>query len=186
MIEGLYYEFVAAPCGARATMPLGVTAGPSPGFFVYKDARLYDVLSTAGRLLLISPYDPLVFLESVRHELEGRLKWKGGCPEADELLGAWYECEYSLDRVTGEGKHFSCTPLRLIAGRHVPFTRAYGCLVELLVLLTKARAGVWEGWWLPYAEGLVWCVTRSSRGAERYVVPANEVLQELRSLRGGP
>ncbi len=185
MIEGLYYEFIAAPCGSRVTMPLGLVAGQAPVFFVYRGSSLYRALQERGRVRLLSPYDPLAFLKSVRHQLEVELAWREGCPDVDESLGAWYECNYALREINSEGKSFSCDGLRLIAGKHSPFTRTYGCLVELLVLLTKARAGVWEDWWLPYAEGLVWCVTRSSRGSGPYVVAANEVLQELRALRGG-
>ena len=184
MIDGLYYEFVGLPCGVKTSMPIGVVAGQPPEFFVYRGTRFHEVLGESGRLMLISPYDPLVFLRSLRHQLEEELAWSDGCPSVDEKLGAWYECEYALREVTGEGKRYACSRLRLVAGHHVPFTRAYGCLVELLVLLTKARAGLWEDWWPQYAEGLVWCVTRSSRGSEKYVVPANEVLQELRTLRG--
>ncbi|MGC9210323.1 MAG: hypothetical protein ACP5FT_03570 [Acidilobus sp.] len=182
VIEGVYYEFIAVPCCVRATMPVGIFMGPRPTFYLYRGTRLADLLPERGRLRLLSPYDPIRFLQSLRHELEAEIDWSGGCPRPDERLGAWYECSYALASTDERGSLYSCDGLNMIAGSHVPYTRTYGCLVELLVLLTKARAGVWEEWYLPYAEGLAWCVRRSARGQARYVNAADEVLQELRSI----
>jgi len=184
VIEGIYYEFIGLPCGARASMPLGVVAGDQPTFFVYKGSRLYGSLSTSGTLRLLSPRDPLLFVKSLRHELEQELQWSEGCPAVDESLGAWYDCRYRLLSLQKEGSSYVCDGIRYLGGLTGPFTRTYGCLVELLVLLTKARAGVWEEWFLPYAKGLTWCVERSSRGSEKYVNAALEVLRELEGIRG--
>ncbi|MGC9071584.1 MAG: hypothetical protein ACP5HK_02665 [Acidilobus sp.] len=185
MIGGVYYEFIAVPCGSKVTMPLGLIVGQEPAFYVYKGTSLHERLADEGRLRLLSPYDPLAFLRSIRHELVAEIRWNNDCPVPEETMGAWYECSYRLWEVDENGKWFTCDGLQRITGSHLPYTRMYGCLVELLVLLTKARAGVWEDWYIPYAEGLAWCVRRSSRGVSNYVDAANEVLRELRSMRGG-
>jgi len=65
VIEGIYYEFIGLPCGARVSMPLGVVAGDRPVFFVYKGSRLYGSLFTSGTMRLLSPRDPLLLCKKL-------------------------------------------------------------------------------------------------------------------------
>ena len=184
MIEGAYYEFVAFPCGGdRYSMPLGLVWGPNE-FYVYRTAGLFRRLGRSGTLILLSPNDPLAFARSVDHTLELEASWDGGCPRPEPAWGAWYRCEYELRSADGEGASYVCRTLERVAGEPPPYSRVYGCLVELLVLLTKARAGVAEPWYLGYARGLKWCVERASRGNGRYVLEAERVLRELEGALG--
>lgn len=184
MIKGAYYEFIAFPCSVngRYSMPLGVVFDEKKQFTVYKDAGFLRFLGKEGVLLLLSPSDPLLFVKSVAHALELEVRWDeaSGCPEL-KGLGGVYRCHYHQLSDGGNSVAYSCN-LEEVEPPQVPYTRAYGCLVELLVLLTKARAGVYEGWYLEYARGLKWCVEHSTRGSPEYVNTANAILQELESI----
>lgn len=183
MIEGAYYEFIAFPCGAdsRYSMPLGVLWGDNKMFSVYRSAGLLRFLADRGTLMLLSPSDPLLFAKSVNHTLEHEVEWgPDGCPKLSGL-GGIYTCEYQRLMEGPEKVTFGCK-LTEVEGPHVPYTRAYGCLVELLVLLTKARAGVGESWYVDYARGLRWCVERSTRGLRDYVDTADAILHELERI----
>ncbi len=188
-MEDAYYEFVAFPCGSdRYSMPLGVTAREG-AFRVFKGAGLLRRLNAKGTLRLLSPSDPLDFYLSLRHELEAQVNWDGGCPRPDPTRGLWFTCHYVTVSDEGPDVLFRCVELRREGGELPPYSRVYGCLVELLVLLTKAKAGAGEPWYLDYAKGLRWCVERASRGDRRYVSTADEALrgieEALRSNKGG-
>ncbi len=183
MISGIYYEFISFPCGKRRySMPLGIIWAPQPAFYIYKTAGLSRLIDSSGTLFLLSPSDPLLFLESINHTLELKVAFDdNGCPRPSEL-GSWYRCDYVINYNDNEkvgGVCRSFIPVRLAS---VPYTRLYGCLVELLVILTKARAGVIKDWYLEYARGLRDCIERSSRGAPRYVAAADSALQELEGI----
>ncbi|MCS7106932.1 MAG: hypothetical protein NZ902_02375 [Acidilobaceae archaeon] len=178
MLEDVYYEFIAFPCGVRLSSPLGIFGR---SFKVYKGTSLWRALPRASRLLLLSPLDPLAFYDSVRHELELRVEWEE-CPRPHERLGAWYSC---MPRLLERGELYDvyrCEEFAHIGGTPPPYSRVMGCLVELLVLLTKARVGAVKGY-LEYARWLTWCVERASRGG-RYAEVARLVLQELEALEG--
>lgn len=185
LIKGAYYEFIAFPCAANArySMPLGVLWGDDRTFSVYRSAGLLRFLADRGTLMLLSPSDPLLFVKSVSHSLEHEVEWEpDGCPRLSGL-GGIYRCEYRRLKEYPEEVTFSCS-LTEVESPHVPYTRAYGCLVELLVLLTKARAGVVESWYVDYARGLRWCVERSTRGLRSYVDAADAILRELEGIVG--
>jgi hypothetical protein len=179
--KGLYYEFIAVPCGSRYTMPLGVYNGVKPTFTVYRDSGLYRVLRGGVReLFLLAPYDPLLFYESLTHRLEHVIVWGGdGCPVVSESLGCWFHC---TPRLVAEDQGFDtyeCSSFKHIAGSPPPYSRVMGCLVELLVVYTKAKAGVLSGGYVGYARWLRWCIERASRGDPRYVSIAELVLQDI-------
>lgn len=183
-IRGVYYEFIAIPCGHRYSMPLGLFFGDSPVFRVYAGADLYKILKlNVSRLLLLSPVDPLSFYYSLNHSFESSLEWGvDGCPSLNSMLGAWYSC---TPRLVGESMEFDiyeCSSFTYLTGAPPPYTRVMGCFIELLILLTKARAGVLEDSFLEYAKWLRWCIERASRGDERYVRVVELILQELRGF----
>lgn len=178
MLRDVYYEFIAFPCGHRLSSPLGLFGG---SFKAYRGTSLWRALPQTRRLFLLSPLDPLAFYESVMHQLELRMEWEE-CPKLDERLGAWYLCTPRLEEEGELYDVYRCEELVHLAGTPPPYSRVMGCLVELLVLLTKARAGAVKGY-LEHARWLAWCVERASRGG-RYAEVARVVLQELEALEG--
>ena len=143
--EGVYLELIALPCTAdRYSMPLGVKVLGGRGFFrVYRGAGLLRALERGVEcMLLLSPVDPRLFIESVLHTFEHALPWNGP-PLVDERLGFWYACSSILPfSSVGDEYHYSCE-LRPLGGTvPVAYTRGYGCVVEALVYATKARAGI--------------------------------------------
>lgn len=120
---------------------------------------------------------------SVRHELERRVEWEGDCPRTTEEAGAWFLCRHSLKERGELYDLYECEELVHLAGSPPPYSRVTGCLVELLLLLTKARAGAVRGY-VEHARWLLWCVERASRGNAKYVGAARDVLQELEALEG--
>jgi len=180
--KGLYYEFIAIPCGSKYTMPLGVYNGVKQSFRVYRETGLYSILrGGAGELFLLAPYDPVLFYESVVHKLESRIEWGGdGCPRVSELLGCWFQCTPKLAMTDPEFDVYECSRFNHVAGAPPPYSRVTGCLVELLVIYTKVKAGVALEGYLDYARWLRWCVDRASRGDPRYVSIADLVLQDLK------
>jgi len=185
--RGLYYEFIAFTCGLRYSMPLGIYIDSKPMFRVYRGTGLYRALrGGVKRLLLLSPRDPMAFYESVRHTLESRIEWdSGGCPRVSEDLGLWVSCTPTLISEAPDFDVYVCSEFTYVAGVPPPYTRVMGCLVELLVLYTKARAGVLEAGYVEYARWLKWCVERASRGDSRYVSATEEVLRELEEISRG-
>ncbi|MEN2999657.1 MAG: hypothetical protein ABDH61_03695 [Acidilobaceae archaeon] len=178
LLGDIYYEFIAFPCSQRLSSPLGLLGRD---FKVYKDTSLWRALPRSRRLFLLSPLDPLAFYESLRHELELQIEWRE-CPKPDERLGAWYSCAPQLVERGELYDVYRCEELVHVAGSPPPYSRVMGCLVELLVLLTKARAGAVKGY-SEHARWLAWCVERASRGG-KYAEVARVVLQELESLEG--
>ena len=184
--KGLYYEFIAIPCGTRYTMPLGVYNGARQSFRVYREAGLYSILRGGAReLFLLAPYDPMLFYESVAHKLESRIEWgSDGCPRVSELLGCWFQCTPALAAVNPGFDVYECSRFKHVAGAPPPYSRVMGCLVELLIVYTKVRAGVAMEGYLDYARWLRWCVERASRGDPRYVSIADLILQDLKRAPG--
>lgn len=186
LVRGVYYEFIALTCGHRYSMPLGLYLDPTPKFKVYDGSGLQRLLrGGVRRLLLLSPIDPMLFYESVVHELESRITWgDDGCPIVSHELGSWFYCEPSLVERGSNFDIYECLEFKHLTGVSPPYTRVTGCLVELLVLYTKVKAGVLEGDYLEYARWLKWCIERASRGDVRYVSTAELILQKLREAHG--
>ncbi len=172
-----FREYVAFTCGTRLSMPLGV-AGRRPGFIrVFHGTRLHR-LWRGGCLVLLAPRDPVLFYESIVGGIWDRVNYEGGVPVVDPSLGSWFSCNASL---AGEGPYYDlyfCDgPRPLALAGWEGYSRVYGCLVELLVAATKALAGIRvpEG----YAEGLAWCVERSSLGDPRVREAVEWALQTI-------
>lgn len=162
LADGVYSELIAVPCGARYTMPLGVLGGRRPLFRVYQGTGLYSILRGAARTLyLLAPRDPVAYWMSIEHTLEDLIQWKG-CPAPDPGMGAWYKCIPTLARSEAGYDVYECRGLEHVAGSPPAYTRAHGCLVELMVVYTKLRAGVRMEGVGEYARWLEWCVTRSA------------------------
>ena len=180
-----FYEVIAFPCGVRLSMPLGVF-GWDPGYFrVYSGTRMHRHYR-GGPLMLLYPANPLLFLDSIEHRLEDVVEWVSGCPVPEPGLGAWYTCMGTLVTVEPGAAWFSCTNPRRVSGSGpVSYSRAYGCIVELLVLYTKAAAGLEVPGGRGYLEGLRWCVARSSRGDERLVAVAERLVQAILGVLQG-
>ena len=183
---GPYYEFIAVLCGQKYTMPLGLVFGRYPAFFVYKSARMSNYLHKGkpNPIYLLSPLDPTLFIKSLRHELEMELSYREGCPQPDSKLGLWYYCKALFSYEDKERYVFRCEDMQKIGGECRPYSRAYGCIVELLVVLTKLQAGIKEPWFLEYARGLKWCVERSSNEDERLVSISDEILRSIEGYIG--
>ena len=173
-----YREFIALTCGHRYSMPLGVLGG-APGFFrVYHGTGLSRIYS-GGLLVLLAPRDPVDFYRSIRHRLELEVEYESGCPMPEAGRGSWFTC---LGVPVGEAPGYTlyeCDgPRPLLLTPWTGYTRAYGCLVELLVLATKALAGVE----VPrgHVEGLAWCIRRSAPGDPGLEEALDWALQALR------
>ena len=183
-LKGVYYEFIAVTCGRRYTMPLGVLMLEPPRFKVYRGTGLHSILRSGGAsgLRLLSPLDPILYYESIEHRLEHNIRWDiDGCPVADDTLGAWFQCNPRMVEETMEYDVYQCQGFQHITGMTPPYSRVQGCLVELLVILTKAEAGVVEDNILDYARWLKWCVERASPVEEKYVVLSKRILRRIES-----
>jgi len=168
-LEGVYYEVVSFPCGYRYSMPLGVSRrGGRLLFRVFRGAGLLGRLGGGGRLYLLAPSRPEAFLWSLEHRLEESISWSGGCPVPDESLGAWVACEARSLGWEGGALRYECLEPRHLAGQPPAYSRAMGCLVEMLVVVSKLEAGAplpdLPGGVRGYLEWLAWCVSRSSGG----------------------
>jgi len=181
----VFYELIAFPCGARYSMPLGVYSW-DPGYFrVYHSAgmaRLYR----GGPLVLLAPRDPVLYLESLEHRLEREIAYASGCPLPEPRLGAWYSClGVPLAGEPGADWYACVNPRRIAGELFHAYTRAYGCLVELLVIYTKLLANAIDEVPHGLVEGLSRCVERSTRGG-RLADASQRVVQAIREvLRGG-
>ncbi|WP_292320948.1 DUF447 domain-containing protein [Caldisphaera sp.] len=186
MIKGIYYEFISFLCNYRYSMPLGILYNEEPLFYVYKTTKMAKLLSkeSQNRIYLLSPYDPILFLDSLEHKIENNISYDNGCPKLDESIGIWYNCNAIYKKEFNDKLEFYCSNLLKLKGDAVPYNRSYGCIVELLVLLTKVQAGVKEPWFLTYANGLKWCVERSSNKDERYAKVSDHILQLLKKYYG--
>ncbi|GBF08339.1 hypothetical protein apy_00640 [Aeropyrum pernix] len=185
--EGVWLEFVAAPCGERYTMPLGVMgSGGAWRFRLYPGVGLLSIAESRGwrlDLRLLTPLDPLAYMESYLHRLEERLSYRGGCPEPDPALGSWYACPAVKEGVEEGAVWFRCRSLSPLASapQH-PYYRAYGCFVELLIAATKAKAGFREYLGLELGvlgRSLYACVEKSAPGRRDLVEAAKLALQDL-------
>ncbi len=181
LLKGLYYEFIAIPCNFKYTMPLGIYNGVKPIFTVYREAGLYKILRGSVReLFLLAPHDPIVFYESLVHKLESRIEWgDDDCPKVSEFLGCWFKCYPTLILENRDYDIYECSKFTHVAGVPPPYSRVMGCLVELLVIYTKVKAGVIREGYLDYAKWLRWCIEKASRGDFKYVSTADFILQDL-------
>lgn len=185
--EGVYMETIAVLCrgGEPAwSSPLGLLyTGGEIKFRVFRGSRLWSLLVEGGggwRIIAYTPEDPGEF---ALHVIEG-----GGrvstCDVGEHPFTV--ECEPELVEASGGVAWFRCRGHRTRRGPGVPYTRSYGCLVELAVLASKARAGVLEGWALDYARGLAWCVERSEApGGGRHVGLARRLVRIIEEALGG-
>ncbi len=173
-----YREFIAFTCGERYSMPLGVVHD-APGFFrVYRGTGLYERYK-GGLLVLLAPVDPLDFYRSIRHELELLIDYESGCPMPDAKRGSWFTCPGVPVGEAPEYRLYECEgPRPLLLAPWTGYSRAYGCLVELLVMATKAIAGVDVP--RSHVDGLVWCIRRSAPGDPRLEEALDWALQALR------
>ncbi|AFZ70906.1 Protein of unknown function (DUF447) [Caldisphaera lagunensis DSM 15908] len=178
MLKNIYYEFIAFTCNTRYSMPIGILFKDKPKFYVYKTTRLSKILNDKSLIYLLSPNDPLIYLKSLDHEIENEIKYVNGCPDLDNM-GSVYLCYSRFLREDENGIEFECEKFEKIKGENLPYTRVYGCLVEMLILLTKIEANVIEDWFLDYAKGLKWCVERASKMDEKYVRISNEIFKRI-------
>jgi len=181
---GWFREFIAFDCASGAAAPLGV-AGAYPGVFrLYEGTRMQRSYR-GGPLMLLAPRDPLAFYEAVRGRAWGLVDEDGGCVVPDPRLGSWYHCVASLAAAGPPYDVYLCPggPRPVALAPWEGYTRVYGCLVELLVVATKALAGapVPKG----YAEGLAWCARRASMGDERVMRAVEWALRAIREAVPG-
>ncbi len=192
--EGVWAELIAFPCGYRYTMPLGVMVrGGRQVFRLYRGVGLLDIAARSGYKLvlrLLAPRLPHLFVESYFHRLEEKVSWEDdGCPRTDVSMGYWFECKAVAERVEGDSYWFSCDGgLKPLGGYGLTvYNRAYGCIVELLIIHSKLKAGVTlgEGYdLLSHARMLAWCVERSAPGDEVLKGYARGLLQGIQELVG--
>ncbi len=170
-LEGVYYEVIAFPCGHVYSMPLGVVrTGSTLTFRVFRGAGLLSRLGSGGPLMLLSPLTPEAFLWSLNHELESMITWdpEKRCPVPSPKWGAWVECLAESTGWEGEVRRYVCRDSRHLSGSPPSYTRSLGCLVEMLIIITKLEADAplpeIRGGVMGYLEWLAWCVSRSSGG----------------------
>lgn len=179
MMSGVYYELVCRLCGSGDVAAIGFRISGETAYFRVFSDRLRKALAEARRIVCLAPADPLVFYEAVV-EKESRAV---SCENTDPAAGHWLECEPSLVESGGSHDVYACSSLRLTWGFQPPYSRAYGCLVELLVVYTKMKAGVLGPEALDYARWLLWCVERSSSVRE-HVLAARRVLELAERVAG--
>ncbi len=184
---GVYLETVSLLCrDGRVVwgMPLGlIVDGGTVRFRVFRGSGYWRLLVEGGAggavVVAYTPLDPLEFLEYMTVKPAPRESCN---PAGYSVL---VECRPLLERLETGVAHFTCQQVRISWGRPLPYTRAYGCLVELAVLASKARAGVLGCDALGYARWLVWCVERSAPGRSDYRGAAAMALQAVEeALRG--
>ncbi|MCE4621167.1 MAG: hypothetical protein F7B95_01840 [Desulfurococcales archaeon] len=181
LADGVYYEFIALACNARYTMPLGLKWSKRPVFRVYRGSGLYNILRDGKeeQLLLYAPLDPIDFYDSLMHRLDSELT--GCAPPRDFIV--YVSCTPKLLLSNQEYDLYECGNAEVVPGKPVPYTRVYGCLTELLIILTKLEAQVIPGSKaLEYAENLANCVKRASPDKRVYWGVADEVLQRISEL----
>ncbi len=164
--SGVYYETIAFPCGTRKySMPVGLLVFEDIAYMkIYSETGFHEILEKEGTrgIILLSPRNPLLFIESLEHRLEYNVQWNGECVVPDRELGMWISCPAPL--IQYDIPHYtiiSCRPRLLNAPISVPYTRYYGCIVELLVYITKVLANVDvldEG----YIRRMLACIRRSA------------------------
>ncbi|MCE4603532.1 MAG: DUF447 family protein [Aeropyrum sp.] len=191
--SGVWLEFVALTCDIKYSMPLGVMrSGEEWLFRVYRGAGLLKHLQRhpdGSKIMLLSPSDPMAFLKSFYHELENEVEYEDSCPKPDTSLGSWYLCTAREIRSERHSVWFMCVGglEEVASSTWIPYFRAYGCLVELLVLASKVKAGLPEylsGRSLIYSEELFRCVRRSAAARGELVEGAERVLQDIRKAVG--
>lgn len=184
---GVYMETVSLLCrGGRVEwgMPLGLIAnGGSVGFRVFEGSGYWRLLVEERRedavLIAYTPLNPVEFLEFMMVKPAPR----SDCRPSDYSF--MVTCRPRLVEARGGVARFACEDARVAWGRPAPYTRAYGCLVELAVLASKARAGVVGCEAFEYARWLGWCVERSAPGLAEYRSAAAMALQAVEeALRG--
>ncbi|MEM1640886.1 MAG: DUF447 family protein, partial [Acidilobaceae archaeon] len=177
--EGVYYELLCRLCEAGVITPLGLRlSGGSAYFRVFSD-RLREAMKRTRKLVCLAPSDPLLFYEVVIEKKEPFSCEK----EFDLTKGHWLICE---SEVVIEAEFFDlykCKSFNAVWGFLEPYSRAYGCLVELLILFTKAKASVLEKEAIEYAKWLNWCVERSS-SVESHVHAARRLLELIEKALG--
>ena len=162
-------------------MPLGVLWGATPLFKVYKGTGLFELLERdeVENLLLYSPKDPADYFLSIRHD--PKLESEGPCkPPKDFTL--YVICEPSIKEIREDFKIYECRNVEIFEGNPEPYSRAYGCFVEMLVVITKMKAGVLDQKYLSYLDFLRWCIERSAPKSEKMRVVLNYVLQSFRDF----
>jgi hypothetical protein len=183
MIKGVYYEFISIPCrGERRTpysMPLGILWDERPKFKLYKGVGLLRYLNDETTLLLYTPESPLDFYLSLIHDKT--IELEGPCRPPREYV-LYVRCRPRLLRVNKSYNLYECLDIEISHGRPVPYSRSYGCLVEMLVVLTKLEAGALDPSYIDYVERLRWCIERSSPQNEKLREVADVVLQRAREL----
>ncbi|MCE4624306.1 MAG: DUF447 family protein [Desulfurococcales archaeon] len=189
--RGVYVEAIALPCGTeRYTMPLGIVLFDNIAYFrIFRGAGLEGVIRESTGLILLLPLDPLLFADSLFHSLERSRWWRGECPHPPEHLGSISVCSDPLlvysDTIAD---HYMCQVKSVTAPVFQGYSRTYGCLVELLVYFTKARAGVFTCVERDVVEYLMRCIRRASRYADdRLRSRLESVMQRvLENLQGMP
>jgi hypothetical protein len=145
-------------------MPVGIRIYGNQMFFrVYSDARLYKILRVykVRDSLFLLPQDPSLFVESLLHTLENRIEWNGECPLPANTWGYWLLCKnISVVHSEPEIDYYTCSYSSVGGKPLVGYSRIYGCTVELLVYLTKVKAGVYDAD-MRIVQYLLDCIRRS-------------------------
>ncbi len=182
MFQGVYYEFISIPCIDKErlsySMPLGIIfLNHTIKFKVYRGTGLFKILEYYKEnieLMMYSPKDPLDFYLSLVHDKD--LEKGGPCTPPKPYI-MYITCKPVLNKKNENYNEYICGNIRLEKGDPVPYSRAYGCLVEMLVILTKIEAGVSLEFFLNYLKDLKWCVERASPYNSRLKEVAELVLQ---------
>lgn len=140
---GVFFEFVAVIASdTTMTAPLGLykpASSPRPIIRIFPGTRLSTHASEAYELCMVSPYDVAAFYDALRGVLAlHRARSLGiDCPRAE---GVVVEAVVAGRRREGELVVLELEPVdTYYSGLPRPYTRLYGCTVELLIAWSRLK-----------------------------------------------
>ena len=159
-----FHELIALPCGRKYSMPLGLLGGPPWFYRAFRESGLYE--HGYDCLFLLSPLDFTLFYKSLIHKLEKELRYESDNPVPDPSLGSWYYCFPVLVSSGFEYNLYYCDKIHKLYEITYPgYVRGKGCFLELLIILSRVKAGIW----IPNKDVIEYldnCVRRSIRDGE--------------------
>jgi hypothetical protein len=169
-------------------MPLGVLWERDPIFKVYKNTGLYEILINEApnkefKLLLYSPVDPIDYYLSINHDKI--IENEGPCKPPRPYM-MYILCKPKPIKEEEVSNVYLCKNVEVFEGAAQPFTRVYGCLVEMLVVLTKLEAGALDESYIDYLRKLKWCIERASPRNDMFKEVAEDVLRRTKRAKRFP
>ncbi len=148
--EDTYIETIIVPCNYRVTMPLGVKCSRNSVLYarIYEGSRLYNIIEDVSQAGIYTVSRATLFYESLGRLLDEKLV-KDYSEECFVIKGAeHYRIKVKITDITRKSNYkiIEMKPVNPeIAFNQIEsagYSRADGCLLEILVRYTKMRAGV--------------------------------------------